>query len=111
MLLPMGVNETAMNLSADDWDDLDSLWPDQTPFDVVWYGVLLIVLYSLVFTACVVGKTVFVSFHIQAASSACDTDYCDRCLRSVVCLSVSLSVCLLVYQSVCLSHTCACQSS
>jgi len=45
------------NGSASAWvDDLDSLWPDQTPFDVVWYGVLLIVLYSLVFTACVVGK-------------------------------------------------------
>jgi len=38
-------------------NDLDSLWPDQTPFDVVWYGVLLIVLYSLVFTACVIGMS------------------------------------------------------
>jgi len=61
MLLSTPSNETSTNLSAGGWDDLDSLWPDQTPFDVVWYGVLLIVLYSLVFTACVVGKnSVFV---------------------------------------------------
>jgi len=57
MLLSTAANETSTNLSAVGWDDLDSLWPDQTPFDVVWYGVLLIVLYSLVFTACVVGES------------------------------------------------------
>ena len=41
--------------------DVDSLWPDETPFDVVWYGVLLIVLYSVVFTACVVGQSLSLS--------------------------------------------------
>lgn len=55
-------NVTLMNqsttFSVDDID-LDSLW--LTPFDVVWYGVLLVVLYSLVFTACVVGQSVRLS--------------------------------------------------
>ena len=58
MLLSTGNNETMMNESAVGWDDADSLWQGQTPFDVVWYSVLFIILYSVVFTACVVGKFV-----------------------------------------------------
>jgi len=54
-------NETSTTVSADDYVDVDSLWPDETPFDVVWYGVLLIVLYSVVFTACVVGQSLSLS--------------------------------------------------
>jgi len=53
-----GDNGTTANLSTAEWDEPDSLWPDQTPFDVLWYGVLLIVLYSVVSTVSVVGKSV-----------------------------------------------------
>ena len=57
-MMSAGSNNTTTNLSTFGWDDLDCVWPDQTPFDVVtWYGVLLIVLYSLVFAACVIGKS------------------------------------------------------
>ena len=57
-----GSNNTTTNLSTFGWYDLDCVWPDQTPFDVVtWYGVLLIVLYSLVFAACVIGKSLSLS--------------------------------------------------
>ena len=57
MFLSTESNGTTTNESVVGLDDLDSLWPDQTPFDVVWYGVLLVILYSVVFTACVVGKS------------------------------------------------------
>ena len=67
-------NETTTNASTVDLDYLDSLWPDQTPFDVAWYGGLLIVLYSLVFSACVVGKFLSMSLppvHPVSLSRCC----------------------------------------
>jgi len=65
MMLSTGHNESSTNVSAAVWDDLDSLWPDQTPFDVVWYGALLVVLYSVVFTASVVGESVNLSLSLS----------------------------------------------
>jgi len=70
MLLSTGSNETtAANASTFSWDDLDSLWPDHTPFNTVWYSVLLFVLYSVVFTAGVVGKSFCLSLLVSLIKS------------------------------------------
>lgn len=72
-------NETTP-VNGSSWPDVDSLWPDQTPFDEVWYGVLLIVLYSVVFTACLVGLSTVSSLSSFFFVSLCASLFVRRSL-------------------------------